>query len=248
MSAHWMRNTVIYLVVAIAVILIFLTFASGSGGSGELSIATVIRMAEEGQLRSIEVRGDTLTIVTSEGQTFTSLKEDGTSVLEMLRDAGVTTGEGTLDVVVQGSGGISSFFGILINFLPLIFFGAILLFMMRQAQGSNNQTLGFGKSKARVFSGNRPTVTFGDVAGIDESKAELQEIVEFLKYPERFLSLGAHIPKGVLMVGPPGTGKTLLSRAVAGEAAVPFFSISGSEFVEMFVGVGAARVRDLFEQ
>ena len=136
----------------------------------------------------------------------------------------------------------------LLQFLPLIFFGAILLFMMRQAQGSNNQTLGFGRSRARMFSGTGPTVTFSDVAGVEESKIELQEVVEFLKYPERFLSLGAHIPTGVLMVGPPGTGKTLLSRAVAGEAGVPFFSISGSEFVEMFVGVGASRVRDLFDQ
>ena len=121
-------------------------------------------------------------------------------------------------------------------------------FMMRQAQGSNSQAMSFGKSKARMLVGDKPTVTFADVAGVDESKEELQEIVEFLKYPEKFAALGARIPRGVLLVGPPGTGKTLLSRAVAGEAGVPFFSISGSEFVEMFVGVGASRVRDLFEQ
>ena len=243
-----MRNTVIYLVVAIAVILVFLTFASSSGGDGELSIATVIRMADAGQLSSIEVQGDTLTVTTTEGQRFTSRKEEGTSVLEMLQAAGVATGEGALDVVVEGSGGLSSFFGILINFLPLIFFGAILLFMMRQAQGSNSQTLSFGRSRARMLTGNRPSVAFTDVAGVEEAKAELQEVVEFLKYPERFTALGARIPRGVMLMGPPGTGKTLLARAVAGEAAVPFFSISGSEFVEMFVGVGAARVRDLFEQ
>src|SRR5687767_13393329 len=120
--------------------------------------------------------------------------------------------------------------------------------MMRQAQGSNNQAISFGKSRARLFTGNKPTVTFADVAGVEEAKEELAEVVEFLKYPEKFASLGARIPRGVLLVGPPGTGKTLLSRAVAGEAGVPFFSISGSEFVEMFVGVGASRVRDLFEQ
>ncbi len=120
--------------------------------------------------------------------------------------------------------------------------------MMRQAQGSNNQALSFGKSRARMFMGNKPTITFQDVAGVEEAKQELQEVVEFLKYPEKFSALGARIPKGVLLVGPPGTGKTLLSRAVAGEAGVPFFSISGSEFVEMFVGVGASRVRDLFDQ
>ena len=121
-------------------------------------------------------------------------------------------------------------------------------FMMRQAQGSSNQALSFGRSRARVITGNRPTITFADVAGVDEAKQELQEVVEFLTYPERFLALGARIPRGVLLVGPPGTGKTLLARAVAGEAGVPFFSISGSEFVEMFVGVGASRVRDLFDQ
>ena len=120
--------------------------------------------------------------------------------------------------------------------------------MMRQAQGTNNQAMSFGKSRARMFLGNKTVVTFNDVAGVDEAKQELTEVVEFLKYPEKFNSLGARIPRGVLLVGPPGTGKTLLARAVAGEAGVPFFSISGSEFVEMFVGVGASRVRDLFEQ
>jgi cell division protease FtsH len=132
--------------------------------------------------------------------------------------------------------------------LPFLLLAGLLFFMMRQAQGSNNQAISFGKSRARMFMGNKPTVTFADVAGVDEAKQELQEIVDFLKYPEKFVSLGARIPKGLLLVGPPGTGKTLISRAVAGEAGVPFFSISGSEFVEMFVGVGASRVRDLFDQ
>src|SRR5439155_10302539 len=131
--------------------------------------------------------------------------------------------------------------------LPVILIGAIFFFMMRQAQGTNNQALSFGKSRARMFLGNKTVVTFMDVAGVDEAKTELQEVVEFLKYPEKFNSLGARIPRGVLLVGPPGTGKTLLARAVAGEAGVPFFSISSSEFVEMFVGVGASRVRSLFE-
>ena len=120
--------------------------------------------------------------------------------------------------------------------------------ILRQAQGSNNQAMSFGKSQARVFTGDKPTVTFADVAGADEAKQELQEVVEFLKEPQKFASLGARIPKGVLLVGPPGTGKTLMAKAISGEAGVPFFSISGSEFVEMFVGVGASRVRDLFEQ
>ncbi|MEO8509877.1 MAG: ATP-dependent zinc metalloprotease FtsH [Chloroflexota bacterium] len=132
--------------------------------------------------------------------------------------------------------------------LPVLIIGGFIYFMMRQAQGTNNQAMSFGKSRARMFLGNKTVVTFNDVAGVDEAKQELTEVVEFLKYPEKFNSLGARIPRGVLLVGPPGTGKTLLARAVAGEAGVPFFSISGSEFVEMFVGVGASRVRDLFEQ
>jgi cell division protease FtsH len=133
-------------------------------------------------------------------------------------------------------------------FLPVALVVIIFVFFMRQAQGTNNQAISFGKSRARMFLGNKTVVTFADVAGVDEAKADLQEVVEFLKYPEKFNSLGARIPRGVLLVGPPGTGKTLLARAVAGEAGVPFFSISGSEFVEMFVGVGASRVRDLFDQ
>ncbi|HUQ78825.1 MAG TPA: ATP-dependent zinc metalloprotease FtsH [Patescibacteria group bacterium] len=132
--------------------------------------------------------------------------------------------------------------------LPILIIGGFIFFMMRQAQGTNNQAMSFGKSRARMFLGNKTVVTFADVAGVDEAKTELQEVVEFLKYPEKFNSLGARIPRGVLLVGPPGTGKTLMARAVAGEAGVPFFSISGSEFVEMFVGVGASRVRDLFDQ
>jgi len=137
---------------------------------------------------------------------------------------------------------------VLLSLLPVLLIGGFFIYMMRQAQGTNNQALSFGKSRARMFIGNKPTITFDDVAGVDEAKQELQEVVEFLKYPEKFSTVGARIPRGVLLVGPPGTGKTLLARAVAGEAGVPFFSISGSEFVEMFVGVGASRVRDLFDQ
>src|SRR5438034_3243770 len=137
---------------------------------------------------------------------------------------------------------------VLLSLLPVLLIGGFFFYMMRQAQGTNNQALSFGKSRARMFIGNKPTVTFEDVAGVDEAKQELTEVVEFLKYPEKFSTLGARIPRGVLLVGPPGTGKTMLARAVAGEAGVPFFSISGSEFVEMFVGVGASRVRDMFDQ
>ncbi|MBZ0275455.1 MAG: ATP-dependent zinc metalloprotease FtsH, partial [Anaerolineae bacterium] len=139
-------------------------------------------------------------------------------------------------------------FSVITTLLPIILLGGLIIFMLRQAQGSNNQAMAFGKSRARMFNSDQPSITFDDVAGADEAKEELAEVVEFLKEPDKFIQLGARIPKGVLLVGSPGTGKTLLAKAVAGEAGAPFFSISGSEFVEMFVGVGASRVRDLFMQ
>ena len=248
MNMRSMRSMFIYLLIAVGVMAIFLTvFNEPFGGSSEIPVSRVISLASENKLETIEISGDTLTAVGYDGSRYTSRKESGSSILEQLEAAGVSSGPGGVDVSVRGSGGLGSLFGILINFLPIIFFGAILLFMMRQAQGSTSQTFSFGKSKAKVFDSDNPTVSFSDVAGVDEAKEELQEVVEFLKSPERFLALGAKIPRGVLLMGPPGVGKTLLAKAVAGEAGVPFFSISGSEFVEMFVGVGASRVRDLFD-
>jgi len=195
------------------------------------------------------VNEDRLQIEYSDKNKATSRKETNVGITQQLRDYGVTPEQlDQVSIVFVDPPQFGNWLQILINLLPLVFFGGILLFMMRQAQGTNNQSLSFGKSRARMFMANKPTVTFADVAGVDEAKQELHEVVEFLKFPEKFAALGARIPKGVLLIGPPGTGKTLLSRAVAGEAGVPFFSISGSEFVEMFVGVGASRVRDLFEQ
>ena len=249
MSSRWMRNSFIYLLIVVAVIAIFFTlFSEPLGGSREIPISQVVQMAAGGQIKSIEIRGDKLDITTTAGESFTSRKESGASIVEVLESSGIDVLTSRIDITVQGSSGLSSLFRVLLNFLPLIIFGAILLFMMRQAQGNTSQTFSFGRSKARLFVGNSPSVSFLDVAGVQEAKEDLQEVVEFLKTPERFLVLGARIPKGVLLMGPPGTGKTLLARAVAGEAGVPFFSISGSEFVEMFVGVGASRVRDLFDQ
>ncbi len=249
MSPRLMRNSFIYLLITVAVLAIFFTlFSDTLGGSQEIPVSEVISRSVRGEIERIEVRGDRLAVFTTSGESYTSRKEAGASMHEMLIASGVDPATSPVRVDVKGTGGLSSLFGILINFLPLIFFGAILLFMMRQAQGNSNQTFSFGKSRARMFVGNSPAVSFEDVAGVEEAKEELQEVVEFLKVPERFVSLGAKIPKGVLLIGPPGTGKTLLARAVAGEAGVPFLSISGSEFVEMFVGVGASRVRDLFEQ
>ena len=249
MKTRWMRSSFIYLLILVAVVAIFYTFFSGSmGGGNEIPITEVVSLAASGDVDLIEVDKDSLTVSLTNGNVYTSRKEDGASIVESLARAGVDPVASNIRVVVKGSGGLGSLLGLLINFLPLIFFGAILLFMMRQAQGNTSQTFSFGRSRAKMFVGNSPAVSFEDVAGVEEAKEELQEVVEFLKFPERFLVLGAKIPKGVLLVGPPGTGKTLLARAVAGEAGVPFFNISGSEFVEMFVGVGASRVRDLFDQ
>ena len=246
MKSRFMRNGFIYLLIVVAVLTVFFTLFSGVPGSEEIGINQVVEMARRGEIAEIEVRGDRLTITTSLQQQLTSRIEENATLGETLANSGIDPN--SIPTRVVGSGGLGSLFGILINFLPLIFFGAVLLFMMRQAQGSTNQTFSFGRSRARMLVSNHPSVSFEDVAGADEAKEELEEVVDFLKFPERFETLGARTPRGVLLVGPPGTGKTLLARAVAGEAGVPFFSISGSEFVEMFVGVGASRVRDLFEQ
>ena len=249
MNPRSMRSIFIYLLISVAVIAIFFTmFSEPFGGSKEVPITEIIGRAQSGELKSVVVNGDSLEATTINDETLTSRKELGSSIVEQLESAGVNNGRGKVDIVVEGTGVFGNLLGILLNLLPIIFFGAILLFMMRQAQGSTSQTFSFGKSKARVFDSDNPEVSFSDVQGVDEAKEELQEVVEFLKTPERFLALGAKIPRGVLLTGPPGVGKTLLARAVAGEAGVPFFSISGSEFVEMFVGVGASRVRDLFDQ
>jgi cell division protease FtsH len=248
MYSRWLRNSFIYLLILVAVIAIVFSFFSPGGDSQTEDLGTVIQQAKNGQIKQIEIQGNTLNVTRTNGEEYKSRKEEGGTLSELLRAENVDLGPQGVQIKVKEPSQFGNWFGLLINFLPLIIFGAILLFMMRQAQGSNSQAMSFGKSRARMFTGNKPTVTFADVAGVDEAKEELQEVVEFLKYPEKFAALGARIPRGVLLVGPPGTGKTLLSRAVAGEAGVPFFSISGSEFVEMFVGVGASRVRDLFDQ
>ena len=246
MNQRWVRNSFVYLLILGAVVAIFyVVFRSPSSGQ-DVDITEIITLAQARDLVQIQVDGNSIEAETREGARLRSLKEENVSILELLNDAGVDTG--SIPVEVKQSSSFGRVFGTLLGFLPLLLFGGLILFMMRQAQGSNNQAMSFGRSKARLFVGNRPAVTFSDVAGVEEAKTELQEVVEFLMYPERFASLGARIPKGVLLVGPPGTGKTLLARAVAGEAGVPFFNISGSEFVEMFVGVGASRVRDLFNQ
>ncbi len=252
MDTKWLRNSFVYLIILVAIIALFFTVFQPGGmdrDGTQISMDQLAASVKRGEVKRIDVAEDKLTVEIPGRGKFTARKERQDTVPQVLSIYGVTPDElSRVEYRVSDPPQFSNWLGLLVNLLPLVFFGAILLFMMRQAQGSNNQALSFGKSRARMFMGNKPSITFSDVAGVEEAKQELSEVVEFLKYPEKFSALGARIPKGVLLVGPPGTGKTLLSRAVAGEAGVPFFSISGSEFVEMFVGVGASRVRDLFDQ
>ncbi len=252
MNPKFFRNGIVMLVLVVGTTLLLFTWIQSSTPNQQTGYSKFLSDVQAGQVKTVTQLGDTLTVTTSSTpatytvtvpniltQVFPDMRaaaKDGGRPL----DANIYKVEPTPD---------TSWLGLLLTgLLPLLVIGGFIFFMMRQAQGTNNQAMSFGKSRARMFLGNKTVVTFGDVAGVDEAKMELEEVVEFLKYPEKFNSLGARIPRGVLLVGPPGTGKTLLARAVAGEAGVPFFSISGSEFVEMFVGVGASRVRDLFDQ
>ena len=212
-------------------------------------IGEVAALVRAGDVDSIIIDGDKLTISKTSGEPLQSRIETDAGLIKTLTNLGVTTEQlQQVEVSVANPQFWDVWSNVLLALVPLVLLGAFFFFILRQAQGAGNQAFSFGKSRARMFTGDRPTVMFNDVAGNDEAKQELQEVVEFLKEPQKFAALGARIPKGVLLVGPPGTGKTLMAKAVSGEAGVPFFSISGSEFVEMFVGVGASRVRDLFEQ
>ena len=227
MGSRWLRNGFIYLLILVAVVAIVYSFFGRSSGTESVELSVVIAAAKNGDVSKIEVDGNNL-LVTMNGQEFKSRKEEGSSIFDLLTAAGVDVGSDGVLVEVSSPSSFGNWMGLFISFLPLILIGGILIFFMRQAQGSNAQAMSFGKSKARTFDSNRPSVSFDDVAGVDEAKEELQEVVEFLKFPEKFAALGARIPRGVLLLGPPGTGKTLLSRAVAGEAGVPSLSISGS--------------------
>ena len=206
----------------------------------------MINRANKGEISKLEIQGSDI-YVTPEGQseaTEKSYKEAGSSIYEQ----GLKQSADVEVAVKAPSGTDTAIWNVLSLLLPALLIGGLIFFMFRQAQGQSNQAMGFGKSKARLYGNEKSRVVFTDIAGNDEAKEDLTEVVDFLKHPKKFQDVGAKIPKGVLLVGPPGTGKTMLARAVAGEAEVPFFSISGSEFVEMFVGVGASRVRDLFEK
>jgi len=238
----WKRSGLIYIAILLAAIALFSYLLPSANKPEEIPISEVVAMSQNKEIAEIRVEDDMLLITTVDDAQFRAFKESNSSLydIEGLDLEGVV-------VDIKGSSGVN-WGGLMLNFLPLLIFGGLLFFLFRQARGANSQAMSFGRSRARLFPANRPTVTFDDVAGVEEAKQELREVVDFLKEREKFQRLGARIPKGVLLVGPPGTGKTLMARAVAGEADVPFFSISGSEFVEMFVGVGASRVRDLFDQ
>jgi cell division protease FtsH len=249
------RSTIIYVLLFAAIIfLVFYSFNQNSSTQETLFINQVAADIQSGKISRIVEEQDRLVLIYGNGTDAIqkiSHKEVETTLVQQLKDLGVTSDQlvpEKISIEVKPPSpwlGVASALGYII---PFILLGGVFWFVFRQAQGSNNAAMSFGKSRARMFTGDQPSVTFGDVAGVEEAKEELQEVVEFLREPEKFISLGARIPKGVLLVGPPGTGKTLMAKAVSGEAGVPFFSISGSEFVEMFVGVGASRVRDLFDQ
>ena len=250
MDSKRIRNGMIYflLVVALGAFLYIILNNQGNNVSETVSIVEIAALVRNGNVQELLVDGDEVIAITG-GSQIGSRKETGVGLIETLHNLGVTDDQmSSVDIQIEAPSGWEVYGGILLALLPILLIVVFFIFILRQAQGAGSQVFSFSKSRARMFSGDKPTVTFEDVAGNEEAKQDLEEVVEFLKEPQKFASLGARIPTGVLLVGPPGTGKTLITKAVAGEAGVPFFNISGSEFVEMFVGVGASRVRDLFEQ
>lgn len=241
----WLKNIGFILIIAAFGAIFFLSYNQPTK-LAEKSFNDVMNRANKGEISRLVVDGDKIdvTLKGSDKATEKTRKEAGTS---LYGPGGLTNRDVTVDFKAASNAG-STWTAIAINLLPVIIITLVLVFMLRSAQGQGNQAMGFGKSSARLYGSEKEAVKFADIAGNEEAKQDLEEVVEFLKYPKKFLGVGARIPKGVLLVGPPGTGKTMLARAVAGEANVPFFSISGSEFVEMFVGVGASRVRDLFSK
>lgn len=247
------QSFIIYMLLFIAIIaMVFFTVNQQSAGVDQIPINQLATDIKEGRVKSIIEDESRLEIIyKNTDEIKTSNKDQYTPLVTQLVELGVTPEDlsaENISVDIKLPSPFLSIVSIASYVFPFLMLIGLFWFIYRQAQGSNTAAMSFGKSKARMFSGDHPTVTFDDVAGVDEAKEELQEVVEFLREPQKFIALGARIPKGVLLVGSPGTGKTLMAKAVSGEAGVPFFSISGSEFVEMFVGVGASRVRDLFEQ
>ena len=249
MQTKWWRSGLFYLLLLIVVGALILAAVMSAGGPTKITLPEFIDKAKQGQIDTILQNGDILEGLSGGDTKYTaSFIGDTNALHDYLQEEGVNLGAGGVSIDVKPAGVDWGSIALTV-ILPIVLLGALFYFLFfRAARGAGTQAFNFSKSRARLTLDKRPDVTFADVAGADEAKEEVQEIVEFLKSPQRFQALGGRIPRGVLLVGPPGTGKTLLAKAIAGEARVPFYSISGSEFVEMFVGVGAARVRDLFEQ
>ncbi len=247
-----MKNGILTLLLVVMGVALLYAYRTQDKQNAPIILSDAIAEVNSGQVKKVTLSGNKATLELNDGagtKQTTQLQDRDDTFIKTLQDYKAANPGKQFSYGVEEPNQSLGFIGsVLLSLLPVVLIGGFFIYMMRQAQGTNNQALSFGKSRARMFIGNKPTVTFEDVAGVEEAKQELTEVVEFLKYPEKFSTLGARIPRGVLLVGPPGTGKTMLARAVAGEAGVPFFSISGSEFVEMFVGVGASRVRDLFDQ
>jgi len=241
MKPRWRRVSLLYLAILIGGIALIAFALQPSGARPEeVTLGELIALSQGGEVEKYVVEGEWLTVVTTSGNEFKAYK----GVDSIYDITGLDLDPEKVEFQPAGL----NWGNILLSFLPLILLGGLIFFLFFRARGANTQAMSFGRSRARLFPGDKPSVTFDDVAGVDEAKQELSEVVDFLKAREKFQDVGARIPRGILLVGPPGTGKTLLARAIAGEAGVPYFSISGSEFVEMFVGVGASRVRDLFDQ
>ena len=238
------RNIALWIVIGVLLVALFNLFQNNTSRSSYSSLAfsDFLGEVEQGRVSDVTIQGNTINGHFNDGRAFSTYAPNDPGIVDRLRGGGVRISAAPKEE------GMSGLLGILISWFPMLLFIGVWIFFMRQMQGGGGKAMGFGKSKAKLLSEKLGRVTFDDVAGIDEAKTELEEIVEFLKDPQKFQRLGGKIPKGCLLVGPPGTGKTLLARAIAGEANVPFFTISGSDFVEMFVGVGASRVRDMFEQ
>ncbi|HBT92608.1 MAG TPA: cell division protein FtsH, partial [Candidatus Veblenbacteria bacterium] len=244
------KNFLIFFLVFLLLASLFSLYENGNSRTQQVSLDQIITSIENESITAIEVSGDELIASLNDGRIISAKKESGDSLTQLAANYGVDPAKlKKITVEIKEPSGLTFWLATLLPFLlPILLLIGFIYFMSRQIQGANTRALSFGQAKAKEvsFREKKNRVTFKEVAGVQEAKQELEEVVEFLKLPEKFLSLGARIPKGVLLLGPPGTGKTLLARAVAGEADVPFFHISGSEFVEMFVGVGASRVRDLF--
>jgi len=235
------KNLTLWLVISLMMILLFQIFKKETKETGQLSYSEFLNMVEQGEVSQVTIQGDKISGIAERGRSFKTFAPKDLELIKILRNKGI-------EITAKPDDTSPWYMTILVSWFPMLLLIAVWIFFMRQMQVGGGKALSFGKSRARLVTNDRDKVTFDDVAGIDEAKEELQEIIEFLRDPKKFTRLGGRIPKGVLLVGAPGTGKTLLARAIAGEAGVPFLSISGSDFVEMFVGVGASRVRDLFVQ